>query len=287
MKKLILLLLFATSLSAQTPPTVPPPPVLTPVDPTPVISLVGQALGQNSAWTAWNQKAVMDLGAKLDQIIADEALEVGETLNIKNQITGLQAQLDALKAQVAAIPAGVQGPPGAQGLQGVPGAPGAQGVQGIPGVPGFPGAPGPQGVAGVPGPAGPPGPQGPPGGTTASGPYALSFSASATRVLGVNLNGATVKGVVYIFTATAADATNMNPAGVAGVCYWLDNVTMTGAAKWCEGGAPWDFVGSASPTAGNPWNSATVPNGVHSITQRVAPLVGLPEVDTASFTVAN
>jgi hypothetical protein len=103
----------------------------------------------------------------------------------------------------------------------------------------------------------------------------------------VNLNGATVKGVVYIFTSTAADATNMNPAGVASVCYWLDNVSMTGAARWCEGGAPWDFTGSASATTANPWSSATIPNGTHTITQKVAPAVGVAEVDTASFTVAN
>jgi hypothetical protein len=294
MKKTILigLMLFAAGLAAQAPsPTVPPPPTLTPIDPTPTIAVVAAAQANSDSQWAWTRDSLVKVGAKVDAIAADEALEVGETLNIKNSITGLQAQITALKAQIAAIPAGIQGPPGVQGLQGVPGTPGAQGVQGIPGIPGLPGAPGPQGVAGVPGPAGPPGPQGPPGGgtppPTANGPYALSFSSNATRAGAINLNGATVKGVVYIFTSTAADAANMNPAGVASVCYWLDSVTMAGAARWCEGGAPWDFAGSASPTTANPWNSATIPNGTHTITQRVVPIVGTPEVDNASFTVAN
>lgn len=89
-------------------PTIPPPPVLTPVDPTPVIAMIGQALGQNSAWTAWAQKGIIDLGTKVDAIVADEALEVGATLNLKNR-------LDALEAK-APIP----GPPGPQGPPGTP-----------------------------------------------------------------------------------------------------------------------------------------------------------------------
>lgn len=274
--------------------TVPPPPVLTPIDPTPTMALVAAAQANSDSQWTWTRDSLVKVGAKLDAIAADEALEVGETTNLKNQITGLQAQLDALKAQVNAIPSGVQGPPGAQGLQGVPGTPGAQGVQGIAGVPGLPGAPGPQGVAGVPGPAGPmgpQGPQGPPGGapppTSCSTPpcYALSFSANATRAGAVNLNGAMVKGIVYIFTASAADPTNINPPGtITQVCYWLDNPTMSGPARLCEGGAPWDFAGSASPTTSNPWNTATIPNGVHRITQQLAPS---GESDTAQFTVAN
>lgn len=99
MRKTILigLLLFTAGLAAQAPgPTVPPPPVLTPVDPTPTIAMVGQALGQNAAWTAWAQKGIVDLGAAVDQIVADEKIELGETQNIKNSITGLQTQIAAL-----------------------------------------------------------------------------------------------------------------------------------------------------------------------------------------------
>jgi hypothetical protein len=233
-----------------------------------------------------NQEAVdvKALNARID----------GEVLNTKNSITGLQAQLDTLNAKLAAIPAGPPGPMGPTGLTGATGSTGPAGPTGAlgqTGPSGAQGATGPTGPPGPTGPAGPTGPQGPPGGgtppPTTNGPYALSFSANATRSGAVNLNGATVKGVVYIFTSTAADATNMNPAGVASVCYWLDSVTMSGAARWCEGGSPWDFAGSASPTTANPWNSATIPNGTHTITQRVVPIVGTPEVDNASFTVAN
>lgn len=318
MKRLLIALLFAAPAFANTPEhffgslalhpnapqlptaTVPPPPVLTPIDPTPTIALVAAAQANSDSQWTWTRDSLVKVGAKLDAIAADEALEVGETTNLKNQITGLQAQLDALKAQVAAIPSGVQGPPGAQGLQGVPGTPGAQGVQGIPGVPGLPGAPGPQGVAGVPGPAGPMGPQGPPGPggpppTTCTAPcYALAFSTSATRIGAVTLNGATVKGIVYIFTSSLADPTNTTPAGVSSVCYWLDPprdtagvVNLSGAPRWCEGGAPWDFAGSATATTANPWNSATVPNGQHTVAQSVRTVAGTSEVDTAVVTVAN
>lgn len=62
---LIVVLLAVCVLAAQTPtPTVPPPPPLTPIDPTPIV--VG--IGQNSAWTAWAQKSLLDTGNGLDAL---------------------------------------------------------------------------------------------------------------------------------------------------------------------------------------------------------------------------
>lgn len=212
---------------------------------------------------------------------------------IRNQedadVKALQAQLDALKAQIAKIPAG---PPGATG------AAGATGPMGQPGPTGPPGAIGPAGAQGVTGPTGPPGPQGPTGpqgpagsGTpTPTNTYAISVSTSAVRAGAVNLSGLTVKGTVYIFTSALANLNDPNPSGIASVCYWLD-VPVTSIAtsppKTCEGATPWDFMGSATDTTANPWNSATVANGQHTIIQRVIPIVGVPEVDSVSFTVAN
>lgn len=285
MKKMILLaLICAGNLAAQTAPTVPPPPVLTPIDPTPTMALVTAVQSNGDKQWTWMRDGLVNVGAKVDLIAADEGLEVGEILNIKND-------LGALHTQIANIPAGPPGIDGAPGVKGIPGTPGVSPTIQVGTVVSVPCST-PASVTNtgtataaifnffIPqcGAAPPP---------TDSGPYALSFSPNATHAGAANLNGATVKGTVYIFTSPAADPANVNPGGVANVCYWLDNPAMTGAARSCEGGAPWDFAGSATATTGNPWNSTTIPNGVHTITQRVARTVGLPEVDTASFTVAN
>lgn len=302
MKRLAVLLLFAASVCAQAPPTVSPPPPPFVLDPTSTIAMLAAAQAANDAFTLWTKDNLVNVGKAVDQIIADEKLEIGETNNIKNR-------LDALEAKPL-----IPGPPGAQGIQGLQGLPGIPGIQGIQGVPGQ-GTAGTQGIPGAPGvsptvqagsitlvPCGTPAsvtnsgtpaaaifnfsiPQCSTTPPTPVGNYALSFSANATRAGAVNLNGAVVKGIVYIFTAAAADPANINPPGtITQVCYWLDNPTMSGPARLCEGGSPWDFAGSASPTTANPWNSATVPNGVHKITQQIAPG---GEADTAQFTVAN
>lgn len=264
----IVVLLFAAGLAAQGP-TVPPPPVLTPIDPTPTVAMVAQALGQNTAWTAWAQKGIVDVGTKVD---------------------GLQAQLDALKVQVAAIPQSPPGPAGPGGAQGVPGIPGVSPTIQIGTVVSVPCST-PASVTNtgtvtaaifnfsIPSCGTTPPPPPP-----TSGGYALSLSANSARTGAVNLNGSTVKGIVFIFTSSAAALNNSNPAGVASVCYWLD-VSTTAAATWCEGGAAWDFMGGAA--LANGWASTSVPNGAHALTQRVVPIVGTPEIDTASFTVAN
>lgn len=257
--------------------TVPLPPVVSPFDPTPIAA----ALAQNVAWMQWTQDNLLKVGKKLDDIAADEALEVGETLNIKNQITGLQAQ-------IAAIPQGLPGATGAQGIPGIAGVSPTIQIGTVVSVPcSTPASVTNTGTAtaaifnfSIPTCGAVPQP-------TCTAPcYALSFSVNATRIGAFGLNGATVKGAVYIFTSSPSALNNTNPAGVASVCYWLD-APVTDPPKTCEGAAPWDFTGSATATTANPWNSATVANGVHTIIQKVLPVVGSPEIDTAQFTVVN
>lgn len=280
MKKLLLLaLICAGNLKAQTVSPPPPPFVL---DPTSTIAMLAAAQAANDQFTVWTKDNLLKAGVKLDAIAADEALEVGEMLNIKNR-------LDALQTQIAAIPQGLPGADGIPGPRGIPGTPGTSPTIQIGTVLSVPCST-PASVTNT--------------GTstaaifnffiptcgtvTASGPYALAYSPNATRAGAISLSGATIKGTVYVFTSTLADPTDMNPVGVAAVCYWLDDPLMSGVPKLCEGGSPWDFAGSASPTTANPWNSATVPNGTHKITQRVARTSGLPpEIDTVSFTVTN
>lgn len=115
--------------------------------------------------------------------------------------------------------------------------------------------------------------------------YALGISKSADRSSPVNLNGATIGGNVYIYSVQLAALGNDNPAGVISVSYWLDNVNMTGTAFHVEGQQPWDFAGG-TPALAVAWSTASVTNGLHTITQKVTFTSGA-EVDTATFTVFN
>ena len=124
-----------------------------------------------------------------------------------------------------------------------------------------------------------------PAGGTAT--YALSVSTQSNRSGGIALNGATLSGNAYVFTSLASQLTNFNPTGITQVCFWLDNVSMSGAATHCESAVPYDYAGSVSTATANPWNTAAVSNGTHSITQLVTLSAGGSETDTATFTVTN
>src|SRR6266536_2399135 len=120
--------------------------------------------------------------------------------------------------------------------------------------------------------------------------YALSVSSSSSRSGAIALQGATLSGNAYIFTSLASQLTNFNPSGIAGVCFWLDNTAMSGTANHCESYAAYDLAGSTgdpSNSAANPWNTTSIGNGTHTMTQKVTLSAGGSEVDTASFTVQN
>ena len=76
--------------------------------------------------------------------------------------------------------------------------------------------------------------------------YALSVSASSSRSGAVALEGATLAGNQYVFTSLAAQLTNFNPTGITQVCFWLDNVAMSGPATRCELAVPHDFAGGVN-----------------------------------------
>jgi len=78
-------------------------------------------------------------------------LPVNETVVDANFLRG---QFGALKAEIDAIPAPQQGPPGEKGDKGDPGEPGGPGPAGLQGERGSDGAPGPAGGEGQPGPEG-------------------------------------------------------------------------------------------------------------------------------------
>ena len=120
--------------------------------------------------------------------------------------------------------------------------------------------------------------------------YALSVSGSGNHGNAVALQGGTISGAAYIFTSLLSNLQNYDPSGINKVCYWLDNVAMTGTAIHCESLMPYDYVGSVDNTVASlakPWDTTKVANGNHTITQLVTLSAGGNEVDTAGFTVNN
>jgi 5-hydroxyisourate hydrolase-like protein (transthyretin family) len=121
--------------------------------------------------------------------------------------------------------------------------------------------------------------------------YALSVSISSDRKYYVSgLQGALLSGNAFIFTALASQLTNFNPTGITSVSYWLDNPAMTGSPMHTQSVTPYDFAGPTNipaPGLANPWDTTTVPDGTHTITQLVSESSGSSEADTATFTIQN
>ncbi len=121
----------------------------------------------------------------------------------------------------------------------------------------------------------------------ASPAYALSVSSNSNRSNAVALQGAPLSGSVYVFTSYSSNLLNYNPTGISKVCYWLDNLSMTGTATHCESVVAYDFAGTASGGGALPWATNNVANGTHTITQSVTLSSGGNETDTATFSVGS
>ena len=121
--------------------------------------------------------------------------------------------------------------------------------------------------------------------------YALAVSSQANRGAPSFLGSTSVlTGNVYVFTSLAS-AINVNPTGIAHVCYWLDRAA-TGTSDHCEGGTPYDLKGSfvcavGTGSCGAPLNTSVLPDGWHTLTQVVTPSAGVPETNTATFRLYN
>jgi hypothetical protein len=115
--------------------------------------------------------------------------------------------------------------------------------------------------------------------TTAASLYDLLVSTSATRSSASPLQGKTVAGTIYVFVSPAS--------GVTQTQFWLDNPQMTGTPIKTEYAAPWDFAATASNGNANPYSTAVLANGQHSISVKITKSGGGTDVVTAPFTVAN
>lgn len=117
-----------------------------------------------------------------------------------------------------------------------------------------------------------------PAGAQDSGAYSLLVSSSPDRSNPAPLDSKTVSGKIYVFVSPTS--------GVYRVRFYLDNPAMTGTPRKVENGAPYDFAGTAKGLA-NPFDTATVSEGLHTITAAVDLLAGGTEVVHATFTVTN
>ncbi len=113
----------------------------------------------------------------------------------------------------------------------------------------------------------------------AVGPYDLRISISSNRSNSALLEGRTVAGNIYVFTAP--DTTD-----IARVRFWLDNPAMSGSPSRTENSAPYDFNGG-TVTVASAFDTRALPDGSHSITAAVDLSGGVTEVITATFIVQN
>jgi hypothetical protein len=109
-------------------------------------------------------------------------------------------------------------------------------------------------------------------------PDSLLVSSSASRSSPAPLDAKTVSGDVYVFVP----ANN----GITGVKFYLDDPQRVGTPIKTEGFAPWDFAGTASGGAANPYSTLQLSDGSHSITAAITRSTGVNIVG-ANFTVAN
>ncbi|MEX2378376.1 MAG: kelch repeat-containing protein [Dehalococcoidia bacterium] len=110
-------------------------------------------------------------------------------------------------------------------------------------------------------------------------PVSLMLSMSADRSGPVTLDGQTVQGDIYVFTAP--------DAGVNRVSFWVDDPTMTEQPFQVEGRAPYDLAGTDSDDSAFPFDTSNLPDGAHSITALVEVTGSDPFAITANFIIAN
>lgn len=117
-----------------------------------------------------------------------------------------------------------------------------------------------------------------PAGAQDSGAYSLLVSSSPDRSNPAPLDGKTVSGKIYVFVSPTS--------GVNRVRFYLDDPDMSGRPRKIEGRAPYDFAGDTEDMA-NPFDTATVSGGSHTITAAVELTGGGTDVVHAIFTVSN
>lgn len=77
----------------------------------------------------------------------------------------------------------------------------------------------------------------------------ISSTANSDRSSGTFLQGQTLSGSKYIFSSLANAAATFNLSGVAKICYWLDDPTMSGPGVGCDFLSPFDYSSTSALAA--------------------------------------
>lgn len=112
----------------------------------------------------------------------------------------------------------------------------------------------------------------------------LLVSTSGSRADPRPLEGATVRGPVYVFLEP--NAAQAGPE-VSQVRFYLDDPARSGPPVRTERWKPYDFAGTASAVGPIPFDTSKVTDGTHTITAALEFSVGRTEVVTATFLVSN
>ena len=107
-------------------------------------------------------------------------------------------------------------------------------------------------------------------------PPTIDLSASADRSSPVPLDGQTVSGNIYVFISP--------DTGVSQVDFFLDDQPTPLATEKITS---YDFAGTASDGTANPFNTALLSDGLHTITAKITTSVGGTQTASATFTASN
>ena len=110
-------------------------------------------------------------------------------------------------------------------------------------------------------------------------PLDLVFSTSVNRSSPTTLQGATVSGQIYPFV--------LPETGVTEVRFYLDNPEGSGAPTRTDAKAPFDLAGTTPGGRPNPWNSALLPDGPHTVTVQADLTTGATQHFDVLFTTDN
>jgi hypothetical protein len=121
--------------------------------------------------------------------------------------------------------------------------------------------------------------------TDLTGSVTLLVSMSPSRASPQPLQGSSLSGSVYIFTSDSSGT--VNPTGIEQVSYWLDDTAMSGSPTHTEQLTPYDFVGTADDGSAEAWDTGSVADGTHTITEAVTATSGSVQTFTATFTLGT
>jgi glucose/arabinose dehydrogenase/N-acetylneuraminic acid mutarotase len=106
----------------------------------------------------------------------------------------------------------------------------------------------------------------------------LKVSKSPDRSSSVPLDGAKLRGNVYIFVPATP--------GITGVRFYLDDPG-TGTPRNVEGQAPWDFAGTAADGTAKPFNVDPLAGSPHTATAAIALSNGTTQSISGTFTIGG